>query len=395
MTSDRLWILKNTILEFFRRLTGVTWERSTQTTLVAIRWVLIVTFVAVVISDLTECQPFNHYWQVTPDPGGQCRQGYVQLLTTATCNIVTDLLLVFFPIPIILRSHMKVKRKLQLTLLFSLSLGVIGVTIYRIPHILRDHGRQQLRSLLASVELLFATAAANALVLGSFVRDRGLKKQKFRRASVADSFDRGSNARRPTLHRQWGSDEDLVRDVGIAVDPELRNQPNHAGPQPAPIAKSLGDDILRWQSSQPQKSHTERSDESLLSPDQLSKYSSSLITPRKVSFFDVGGLLEESAGTSSGSYGRESHSSNTGPTTSHVHPSPTVPARPVSLRRGSSALMQDLGGILSSRSPNSSRSRPPDNSTELDTLRPSHQGQAYDMQGRPNPVLRDPGGLLK
>src|SRR5690606_30888572 len=98
---DRLWILKNTILEFFCRLTGVTWERSYQTTLVAIRWVLIATFVAVIISDLAECQPFSHYWQVTPDPGGQCRQGYVNLITTAFCNIITDLLLVFFPIPII------------------------------------------------------------------------------------------------------------------------------------------------------------------------------------------------------------------------------------------------------------------------------------------------------
>ncbi|TQS31955.1 hypothetical protein Golomagni_07747, partial [Golovinomyces magnicellulatus] len=88
-----LWILKNTILEFFRRLTGVTWERSYQTTLIVIRWILIITFCAVVISDLAECQPFNHYWQLSPDPGGQCRQGYVQLLTMAVCNIVTDLLL--------------------------------------------------------------------------------------------------------------------------------------------------------------------------------------------------------------------------------------------------------------------------------------------------------------
>lgn len=392
-TVYRLWILKNTILEFFRRLTGVTWERSYQTTLIAIRWVLIGTFVVVVISDLAECQPFSHYWQLTPDPGGQCRQGYVQLITMAVCNIVTDLLLIFFPIPIILRSHMTVKRKFQLTLLFSLSLSVIGVTLYRVPHVLENNGRQQYRSLLASVELLFATASANALVLGSFVRDRGFKKQKFRRTSVADSFDPGSNPRRPTLHRQWGSDEDLVRDVGIAVDPELRTQPEHTGLQPAPITKSLGDDIARWQFPQHQNSHTERSDDSLLPRDHVSKRDS-LMTPRRVSFFDVGGLLEESAGASSGSYRRGSHSSNTDPTTSRMQPSPTLPAGSGGFRRGSSALLQDLGGLLDPRSSNSSRSRPK-NGTELQTISQSRQEQTYNLHGKPDPVLQDPGGLLK
>ncbi|KAK6220402.1 hypothetical protein QIS74_05904 [Colletotrichum tabaci] len=252
-----LWILKNTILEFFKRLTGVTWARSYEQTLVFIRCTLVATFIAIVISDLAECRPVHHYWQVTPDPGGQCRQGFAHLITMATCNILTDLLLVFFPIPIILRSQMNVKRKVQLTLLFSLSLSVIGVTIYRVPHVIRDHGKQQLRSVLASVELLFATTAANALVLGSFVRDRGIKKRKFKYGSVAaDSMDRGSDSRRPTLHQHWGSDEDLVRDVGLGVDPDLRGR---AGSQdefdteqlrytPAPVARPFGEELTEPQS---------------------------------------------------------------------------------------------------------------------------------------------------
>lgn len=376
----------------------MTWERSYQTTLIAIRWVLIGTFCAVVISDVAECQPFDHYWQLTPDPGGQCRQGYVQLLTMAVCNIVTDLLLVFFPIPIILRSGMKVKRKIQLTLLFSLSLGVVGVTLYRVPHVMRSHGRQQYRSLLASVELLFATTAANAIVLGSFVRDRGIKKQKFRRASVADSFDRGSAVRRPTLHRHWGSDEDLVRDVGMTIDPEIHNQ-NQMDAQPAPVAKSLGDDISRWQFPQRQRSGAERSDDSLISRDPLSR-KDSLVTPRRVSFFDVGGLLEESAGESSGSFRRESHSSNTEPASSshvssHVQPSPSLPASSGGFRRGSSALLQDLGGLLGPRGPSPSTRPKPSNGTELHTIHQSQHEQTHNMHGNPNPVLKDPGGLLK
>ena len=75
-----------------------------------IRWFLVVTFIGVVIATLAECQPFPNYWQVVPDPGPNCRQGHAQLITMGSADIVTDLLLVCFPIPIILKSAMAIKR---------------------------------------------------------------------------------------------------------------------------------------------------------------------------------------------------------------------------------------------------------------------------------------------
>jgi hypothetical protein len=387
-----LWILKSTILEFFRRLTDVSWERSYQRALVAVRWTLLLTFVAVVISDLAECQPFYQYWQVLPVPDGQCRQGYAQLITMAACNILTDLLLVFFPVPIILQSHVGLKRKIQLTCLFSLSLTVVAVTLYRVPHIIWEDGRQQYRSLLASIELIFATTAANALVLGSFVRDRGVKKAKFRRASAADSFDRGSNARRPTLQRQWGSDEDLVRDMGIAVDPELQDKSAVKGPSPAPVAK-LDNDIARWQFPQRRRSNAERSDDSLLSRDQPPK-PELMATPRRVSFFDVGGLLDDSVGTSSGSLRRESHASSS--ETAHPQPTPIVSASSGGFRRGSSALLQDIGGLLGPNRSGSSRAKSSHKQgTELQTIFQSSQEPSPSPSHIPEPSLQDAGGLLK
>merc|ERR1712000_460188 len=139
------------------------------------------------------------------------------------------------------------------------------------------------------------------------------------------------------LHRHWGSDEDLVRDVGMTIDPELQNQ-SISDAQPAPVAKSLGDDIARWQFPERQRSGAERSDDSLLSKD-LSERKGSLVTPRRVSFFDVGGLLEESAGTSSGSFRRES--------------------------------------------PSSTRAKHT-NGTELHTMHQSQHEQGYNMHGKPN-----------
>ncbi|KAI5463468.1 hypothetical protein BGZ63DRAFT_353722 [Mariannaea sp. PMI_226] len=394
-----LWVLKGAILEFLCRLTRTTWEHAWQTTLYVIRIILVVTFIAVFISTLTECHPFNHYWQVLPDPGGQCRQGYVQLITMAVCNVITDLLLVVFPIPIIVTSTMTMKRKFQLVLLFSLSLSVVGITLYRVPNVINEHGRQQYRSLLASVEILFATAAANSLVLGSFVRDRGLKKQKFRRPSIAESVNPSLNPRRPTLHRHWGSDEDLVRDMGITVDPELRSQPDppEEGSRqftPAPIIRPLDQDLERWQFPQRQRSNAERSDDSLLAHDPLAlTKTDSVPNPRRVSFFDVGGLLdtpqESNASIRPGSY--TSSNGDIGPT--HQPPPPSITAGSNGFRRGSTALLQDLGGFLGPLNTRASRARNRSSGTELQTIQ-SQPDLRVNIHGKPEPELRDPGGLL-
>lgn len=311
----------------------------------------------------------------------------------AVCNIITDLLLVFFPIPMIIRSQMSLTRKIQLVLLFSLSLGVVGVTVYRVPHIIRAHGSQQSRSLYASVELLFATAASNALVLGSFVRDRGVKKRKYKYGSIAaGSLERspGSgpgglgvapNGRRPTL-RHWGSDEDLVRDVGYGVKPDLRERliPYTDGTgggggyyTPAPMAQAHhhhdNGTIHSWNFPPPSSSNarsTARSDDYLMSMSghgQLSQPGSPrntahlqggdlpvLSSPRRVSFFDYGGLLSDENTTTTTTHGRRESSVSTTifePPRPKTVPVPAaVPASANGLRRGSAALLQDLGGFL-------------------------------------------------
>lgn len=115
-------MLKLTISEFFKRLTIQIWRQSYQRTLQGIRWFLLISFIVVVIVDLAECRPIQLNWQVVPDPGANCRQGSIQLITMGTANVVTDLLLVLFPVPIILRSQMRTKKKVQLVILFAGSL---------------------------------------------------------------------------------------------------------------------------------------------------------------------------------------------------------------------------------------------------------------------------------
>jgi hypothetical protein len=184
----------------------------------AIRGTLAATFLAVLVSDLAECQPFPHYWQVTPDPGPQCRQAFVQMLAMGSCNALTDLLLIAFPIPIILSTQIPTKRKVLLIMLFSFGLLTVGITLYRIPRILQAGGSQVVRTMWASIEILAATAVGNIVALGSFLRDSGVKRKKYK---DSESYDGYSNSRSQSQgtrltrtaggQSQWEEDETPVR----------------------------------------------------------------------------------------------------------------------------------------------------------------------------------------
>ena len=397
-------MLKLTICEFFKRLTITIWTRAHERVLVYLRWFLLVSFLAVVVADIAECQPIGHYWQVVPDPGAECRQGYAQLLTMGTINVLTDLILVFFPIPIIISSKMTVKRKIQLVLLFAGSLIPAATTLYRIPEIFNRHGSQQYRSLMASVEILFATAVANALVLGSFVRDTGVKKRRWK-GSLPDTIER-TTSRRGTIVRHWGSDEDLARGLGIGVDPELRGSISHE-PRPAPMAAP----------GNRRTKHTFKGDHDWQFPHRFSLTSEemdfgkppgnqhtedvSMHSPRKVSFFDVGGLLnDEEPGRSSSTRTTDTdgESSTQGPlTTTWSYENGLSPGP---YRRGSSMFLQDVGGLLGPRPRDDEHSK----GYELQTILQERPTNGLDPAPSPpehltrqqtTHSLQDVGGLLR
>ncbi|KAF2233138.1 hypothetical protein EV356DRAFT_432121, partial [Viridothelium virens] len=332
-----IWTAKFTVSEFLKRLTDTMWRKSYETGLRFIRIFLVITFLITVIADLAECQPFDHYWQVVPDPGPHCRQGFAQLLTMGIADIITDVLLVAFPVPIILRSAMPLKRKLSLVVLFGLSFILIVITAYRMPAVIRHQGRQQYRTVWASAEMLAAAAVSNALVIGSFIRDRGLKKPKYKFGSTTDSIEQVST-RRPTLSsNRRDSDEDLFRGHGFRLDGEGRHLPS--APRPAPVAlpaarRDAGLDP-DWQfpelgskfDSSGEASHLEYHHDNPPSPGEIT-----VASPRRnVTFFDVGGLLENGPGSITQS------------------PSATTIAHDFAQdqsRRGSRALLSDLGGLF-------------------------------------------------
>lgn len=60
--------------------------------------------------------------------------------------------------------------------------------------------------------MLIKTIIANALVVMTFLQDKGLKKQKFKYSPETIQSYGGRPMRNVALMKRWGSDEDLMRD---------------------------------------------------------------------------------------------------------------------------------------------------------------------------------------
>jgi hypothetical protein len=369
-----IWMAKGSILEFLKRLVGAFWHTSYEVGLQIIRYFLLATLIAVLISDLAECQPFTHYWQVIPDPGPHCREGIAQLMTMGICDIVTDLALVAFPIPIVIRSEMALRRKISLVLLFALSLGLVGLTAYRVPATISRKSSQQFRSLFASFEVLAAAGVANAVVIGSFIRDRGVKKAKFKRGSDADgSVMAPMQTRRTTVtQHHWGSDDDLVQDIGMSLPPTLQHRNTSVSlPIAAPVAMPNNNAPLppdrddgsltvdtNWSFAQTAAKMADKSEKGSLSDtyseprpaDLKLRVSTEPVSPgaveppssQKPSFFDVGGLLQHNGPSSP-----PSAEPLLEPGQSSVHDFAKNPPRPTPpVRQGSRQFLSDVGGLL-------------------------------------------------
>lgn len=319
---------KWTISEFLKRLTQSFWRRSYEIVLRGIRIFLVVTFLAVVISDLSECQPFDHYWQVVPDPGPACRQGWAQLIVMGSADTMTDLALVIFPAIIVIKSHFSITRKIGLICLFSLSIIPLIISVYRMPSVIEQHSRQQYRTVWASSEILAAAAVSNAIVLGSFLRDKGVKKNKykpFRNNSTTDSMSRMSAsasirrntainaaAPNPVSNAVYDSDEDLFKGMCYRTSddpivkkpvvggnpmlsprppsPTQRQKPNFTLPDFNHVADDDSDDTLTGSG----RGRNNFAIDPMPSPGDIRGQ-------RRVSFYDIGGLLENGDASSKAS----------------------------------------------------------------------------------------------
>ena len=188
--------------------------------------VFFATYVACQVSTFIECRPIHLYWQVVPDPGmsmvlsspscqssrltfsrpGSCAQAQVQLVVVGVTNIITDVMLLILPLPLVLRMKAAWKLKVQLCCLFLLGSFIIAITIIRLPINSLNKDSQVNRSTWASTELLAAAVVVNAPTLyGMWNKNRQSKSGNSYGTGGLSNYGRGTTV---TTARRGDGDDD-------------------------------------------------------------------------------------------------------------------------------------------------------------------------------------------
>ncbi len=129
---------------------------------VVLRITLALTFAAIVLSTVLECRPISLYWNGLP-AGDHCRQARANYITVGTFDLGTDLALIIFPIPLVWKVSMPLKKRLRLGAVFSAGSLVVIVTLVRIPLTLHGTVPQKTRSLWADIEISCACLVTNVV----------------------------------------------------------------------------------------------------------------------------------------------------------------------------------------------------------------------------------------
>src|SRR4051812_40869153 len=79
---------------------------------------ILATFVVVILTIFLSCRPFNHYWQINPNPGNMCQAAISKpiLWVKFISNVSTDIFLLLIPIPMLWKSTLRPLKKITTTL---------------------------------------------------------------------------------------------------------------------------------------------------------------------------------------------------------------------------------------------------------------------------------------
>jgi hypothetical protein len=165
---------------------------------------------------------------------GKCAAAQLQLIVLGVLNIVTDIMLIILPIPVIAYWKTPWKRKIKLYILFTLGFFIIAVTVIRLPINAINKNSQVNRSTWASTELVTAAIVVNAPTLYGLWNLRRLRRsdsasgQKYpmQGGSGSGAHDEfwHPDARGLTTHARAGTSSGADDDETFAMGPMSRSR---------------------------------------------------------------------------------------------------------------------------------------------------------------------------
>ncbi|KAL3484214.1 hypothetical protein BJX62DRAFT_244144 [Aspergillus germanicus] len=154
-----LWSLKGVVLIYYHRImSGVTQQMIIRVTAVYCA----LSFIAVILAISLHCRPFQKLWQIDPYPGAECSAYNTLYIIVAVLNITTDMLLVYIPIPVLIRLRIKLYQKIMIGILLCSGVFIIVAALLRCVMSLMEISRINLSAIWTVREILVAFIAVNA-----------------------------------------------------------------------------------------------------------------------------------------------------------------------------------------------------------------------------------------
>ncbi|KAK8113752.1 hypothetical protein PG999_005821 [Apiospora kogelbergensis] len=131
MYTTLMWLLKGCWALYYNRLT------------LLIKGTIIVlpaTYIGCLLVAFLKCVPFDHHWQIYPQPGVNCMPAIspLQTIFVMVMNTVTDFYLMAIPIPMIWKSKLPLRKKFMIILMFSGAILEMVFGILRAVAILKE-----------------------------------------------------------------------------------------------------------------------------------------------------------------------------------------------------------------------------------------------------------------
>ncbi|GAB7349153.1 hypothetical protein MBLNU459_g8092t1 [Dothideomycetes sp. NU459] len=119
-----VWTIKACLLTMYLRLTKVGHKREHLAIKILMGYVFFGWLFMEIFYFGVWCRPFYNYWAV-PTPNVQCSSALNHLITNATFNISSDLILMIIALPLFIRTQLPKKKKAALVGVFGLGFFVI------------------------------------------------------------------------------------------------------------------------------------------------------------------------------------------------------------------------------------------------------------------------------
>ncbi|KXG51614.1 uncharacterized protein PGRI_090070 [Penicillium griseofulvum] len=206
-----LLLIKFSILMFYRRIFGMNWM-IWSTLVISYGWCI-----GSMIAALCACDPISYFWSEITDPtsGSYRYDFYYYYIGNAAANVVTDVLILLVPMPIVWKLQMRTTQKLGVCAMLLLGGFVCIASGIRIHYLTYLKGNVDITWALGSVsvwstiEPCIGIICACLPVLQPFVRSMVRKMPNLPRTHFGESRVLSSFIQRVSLHDRENDKYDM------------------------------------------------------------------------------------------------------------------------------------------------------------------------------------------